>query len=375
MKRIITIIACAVLLAAGSIRLSANDGQTATAASDSRITWVGRTLIEGGNVSCDWSATYAKISFEGNYLAVNVSDTKKNYWNVWIDKMPVTEADLVIATEGENSFVTIADTDWFKQKYGKKGPKSHTAIIQKRTEGEQGKTTFHAFYTMGAMLQAPGLNDRMIEFIGDSYTCGYGSENSISTDPFTPETENSGKTYAALVARCFQADYVTVAHSGMGIVRNYNSKFPGYAMPERYLQVFDEIKEPAWDASANMFKPAMTVIYLGTNDFSTSLMPHFPNFEKAYLRLLEEVKANYGEDHPILCVASKRNLMFDYVRRVAEDCGMKNVEYLGFFDAVHHENNDELGASYHPNQIAHNKLAHAIAPYIATMTGWDLKEL
>ena len=70
-----------------------------------------------------------------------------------------------------------------------------------------------------------------------------------------------------------------------------------------------------------------------------------------------------------------RNLMFDYVRRVAEDCGMKNVEYLGFFDAVHHENNDELGASYHPNQIAHNKLAHAIAPYIATMTGWDLKEL
>ena len=47
-------------------------------ASDSRITYVGRTLTEADDVSFDWSSVYAKISFQGDYLAVRASDTGKD---------------------------------------------------------------------------------------------------------------------------------------------------------------------------------------------------------------------------------------------------------------------------------------------------------
>ena len=50
------------------------------------------------------------------------------------------------------------------------------------------------------------------------------------------------------MARYFNADQIVVAHSGMGIVRNYNSKFTDYCMPERYLQTFDSDKDVNWDA-------------------------------------------------------------------------------------------------------------------------------
>lgn len=347
--------------------------ETITPASDSRITWVGRVLSDEEGVSFDWSATYARISFEGKYLAIKVSDTKKNYYNVWIDKVPVLEADKVVATEGEDSIVVLADESDFAAIYGKKVPARHTVTIQKRTEGEQGRTTVKEFITRGALLQAEPLKERMIEFVGDSYTCGYGSENSVGTDPFKPETENSGKTYAAAVARYFGADYITIAHSGMGIARNYNTKFTGWYMPQRYMQTFDEDQEVKWEGFKDGFKPAMTIIYLGTNDFSVSLQPSYSAFKRNYIALIKEIKEYWGEDHPVLCVSSMADeLLFDYVRDVVDDCGMENVHYFGFFPQVHNDST-ELGASFHPSWPAHNKLAYSILPYISTLTGWPLQ--
>ena len=54
-------------------------------ANDSRITYVGRTLQEGNDVSFDWTGVYFRIAFSGERLAIKVSDTHRNYYNVWID--------------------------------------------------------------------------------------------------------------------------------------------------------------------------------------------------------------------------------------------------------------------------------------------------
>ena len=42
-------------------------------ASDSRVTYVGRTLVEGNDVSFDWTATYFRLSFSGKALTMRVS--------------------------------------------------------------------------------------------------------------------------------------------------------------------------------------------------------------------------------------------------------------------------------------------------------------
>ena len=346
-----------------------------TPASDTRITYVGRTLTHGDSVSFDWSGVYARVRFEGSYLAMTASDTKADYYDIWIDREPSAEADRTIRVSGRDSTYILADPSSISN-FGSRGKAfSHTVVLKKRTEGEQGRTTIGAFITRaGELLQAEGLKERQIEVIGDSYTCGYGAENSVKTDPFKPETENSNLTYAAILARYFDADYISIAHSGMGIARNYNDKFRDYCMPERYLQTFDGDERVKWSAKNSEFRPDITIIYLCTNDFSTGKQPLLKVFNAKYLKLLRQVKENYGEEHPVLCMASRcDDMAADYVRYVVNNCGMKNVHFMSFTDAIHN-NGSELGASSHPSYKGHIKLAHAIIPYVSTLTGWEVDD-
>ncbi|MCS3185073.1 hypothetical protein NXU83_26610 [Bacteroides thetaiotaomicron] len=54
----------------------------------------------------------------------------------------------------------------------------HHVLIQKRTEGEWGKTTIHQFvlHNKGELMKETECPSRHIEFIGNSLTCGYGVE-------------------------------------------------------------------------------------------------------------------------------------------------------------------------------------------------------
>ncbi len=341
-------------------------------ATDTRITFVGRTQVRNTSVAFDWTATSIRVAYSGKTLTMRVSDTGRNYFNVWIDCPTSDTPNRVIATQGTDTLITLVLSG---DPVNKTRRGIHEVTIQKRTEGEQGTTTIHEFIA-DRFYPATPLLPRQLEFVGDSYTCGFGSENSIKSDPFTPETENASKSYAAIVARYFGADYISIAHSGMGIARNYNSKYPDWLMPDRYLQTFDKDSAQAtrWNAAQSDFHPALTIIYLGANDFSVSLLPKYEVFRDHYYRLLREIKANYGEDHPILCLTTKKHeYLFTYVRELVNNCGMTNVYYLGFCQALHNDNN-ELGAAYHPNYMAHQKIAYSLIPYISTLTGWQLSD-
>ena len=332
-------------------------------ASDSRITYVGRTLMTDGTVSFDWSGVYARVAFTGGYLALEAGDSGRDYFNVWIDREPTAEPDRVVVIDRDTTLVL------FQQK--ERRPQPHRLVIQKRTEGEQGRAAFKAFVADGAFLQAEGIKDRFIEFIGDSYTCGYGSENSVREDPFRPEDENPSKTYADIVCRFFGADGLRTSHSGQGIDRNYDDAGRGWHMPQRYLQTFDLAREPLWEFRGPI--PDITVIYLGTNDFSTGRQPRYSDFKDGYLRLLESIKSHYGAHHPILCVAAKHGDDYhDYIRRVVESCGLPEVFYAGLPTQIHNDE-DDLGASWHPNYAGHLKKAYSLIPVISTITGWAME--
>ena len=354
------LLACLLLLAAPACRTAAGEFP----ASDTRITWVGRTAVQGSDVSFDWSGVYAIVRFSGDELKLRASDSGKNYYSVWFDRADMTaEPDNSFCLQSRDTTVTVIAAPHGGQ---------HTAIIQKRTEGEQGCATFHAFIADG-LGQARPVNGRVIEFIGDSYTCGYGTLSHNARDPFTPETEDCGKTYAAVIARYFGADYWLIAHSGMGVARNYADKFSGWFMPDRYLQTFDEKKQPAWSAAKYGVKPALSVIYLATNDVSGQKQPTREAFVKNYLALIQRTKDNYGADHPVLCIVPKgRDLMFDYIKAAMLQCKLKNVTYMVLTGKVH-DSADDLGASYHPNYQGQIKKAYAILPYVSTLTGWPLE--
>ena len=336
-----------------------------TPASDSRIEYTGRTLVNGDEVSYDWSGVYFRVKFNGPYLAMKCSDTRNCWFNLWVDKEMSPKADKVFMVGAADTLVVLAEG---------LGKGEHEVILQKRTEGEQGRFTVHKFLTEGELLQAQGRKERHIEFIGDSYTCGYGTESGDRNDPFLAETENCNLTYAAITARYFGADFNLVSHSGQGIARNYDDFRPGYNMPDRYSQTFDESQEYSWTPDMAPYRPDVVVIYLCTNDFSTARQPHETIFAGRYIELLKKIKANYGEDIPVLCMASNVTpFSFDYIRNACMMSGLKNVSYMGLTKDAHNSE-DDLGASWHPNYQGHIKVASCMIPYISTLTGWKMEE-
>lgn len=337
-----------------------------TPASDSRIEYTGRVVVNGNDVAYDWSGVYFRVRFNGPYLAMKCSDSKNSWFNLWIDKEISPKEDRKFIVAAKDTLIVLAEG---------LGKGEHEVILQKRTEGEQGRFTLHSFVSEGEILQANGRKERHIEFIGDSYTCGYGTESASGNDPFLPETENCNLTYAAIAARYFNADFNLVSHSGQGVCRNYDDYRPGYNMPDRYKQAFDESAEPAWSPDmAPHGKPDIVVIYLCTNDFSTARQPHEMIFAERYIELLKSVKANYGEDIPILCMASNVTpFSFDHIRNACIMSGLENVSYMGMTTNVHNHTTD-LGASAHPNYRGQIKVASNIIPYISSITGWEMEE-
>ena len=191
-------------------------------ASDSRLTFVGRAMVQDDAYTFDFPSTYFRVAFTGKTLAMRVTDTKRNFYAVWLDSPTSASPTRVIEVKGNDTIIDLVlPADLKKSKL-----KEHQVVIQRRTEANCGTTTVHAFITDGKFLQAAPLKERQIEFIGDSYTCGYGVDAPGRRDPFKDETENASRTYASIVSRYFNADYFTIAHSGRGITRNSGSNIP-----------------------------------------------------------------------------------------------------------------------------------------------------
>lgn len=366
------IIAAACLIAVSVSARSKTAAKTIPASSEG-IVYVGRTEVTDSIVSLSWSGVYCHVRFTGPSLSMNCSSDGKALINVWRDRSMSAHADAVETIRLSDTTACLKDTTIILAQGLGKG--EHEVIFQKRTEGSQGALKISGFTIEGDLLQASTGRERLIEFIGDSYTCGFGTENSVKTDPFTPETENCNYAYGCIIARYFGADYRLLSHSGIGAARNYGDG-TGKTMVDRYGETldadFEEEKDLSWDFSSARH-PDVVVIYLGTNDFSRGKQPKLSIFCQKYKAIIDQVKNAYGEEVPVVCMASKIDeTMGYYVKTAAENCGHRNVAWLQLGNRIHNDE-DELGASYHPNYKGQKKVAMNLIPYISTVTGWELE--
>ena len=181
----------------------------------------------------------------------------------------------------------------------------HVVRLEKLSESQAGGGRFLGFYATEGGTPLPALRRaRQIEFIGDSYTVGYG--NVSTARECTPEeihaTTDTQQAFGPLVARRFDADYRIHAYSGFGIVRNYGGGAPALSLPIVYprLKPHDaaqvETNDPLW-------RPQLIVINLGTNDFSTPLRPgeqwaDQATLRSAYRRVYAGFVRSLSERHP-----------------------------------------------------------------------------
>ncbi|WP_223648268.1 SGNH/GDSL hydrolase family protein, partial [Hymenobacter psoromatis] len=140
----------------------------------------------------------------------------------------------------------------------------------------------------------------LIEFIGNSITCGAAADPSevpCGTGEYQDQ-HNAYQAYGPRVARTLHANYILSSVSGIGAYRTWNRTGP--TMPEVYEKLdFQATNSQLWDF-AN-YKPAVVSIALGTNDLSDGdgKTPRLPfdsaAFVNSYAQFVVLVKTKYPQ--------------------------------------------------------------------------------
>jgi hypothetical protein len=223
---------------------------------DTRIRYTGRIGHKDNVAQLYWSGTSMEVNFTGSTVKALLKDERgENYFNIIIDGK-----------------ITVLHPDTAKRLYTlatglKTG--NHTLLLYKRTEFSDGSTAFYNFqFEAGAeVLPASPQKNRTIEFYGNSITAGYAVEDYSGADSYLGRYKNNYISYAALVARHYNAQYSFIAKSGIGVMFGYYNENMG--------QIFDRLNpmnpNSKWDFSK--YTPEVIVINLFQNDASLMRSP------------------------------------------------------------------------------------------------------
>ena len=259
--------------------------------------------------------------------------------------------------------------------------KSHLYRLIKISESNPGGVILHTIATdkKGKFMDAPKFSNRRIEFIGDSFTVGYGCEGNVADqEDRVFETTNASKSYAFLLADSYKADFQVNAFSGRGLVRNYDNIVPEWKIPRLYkytapgfapedLAKNSDESALLWNFDA--FHPQVIVLFLGINDFQGN--PPYGDkdeFKKVYAEMLNDLRAK----HPgvkFLLVSTKiwpNDDLTPTVKAVYENeiaLGNKDLDFI----EVHTTNE---GLHGHPTELSQVDLAKTLRPIIGRLGKW-----
>ena len=242
----------------------------------------------------------------------------------------------------------------------------HSIEISRRTEWSAGNTVFEGFtLDAGKKLLPIKKRKRSIEFIGDSYTCGYGNEGKSNEEHFDYATENNYLSYGAVVARKLEADYIGICRSGIGMVQGYGGDTT-FTQHKFYEEVVAGSKVK-WDYPNN--QPQLVVIALGANDLSAAL--DTAKYVRAYIRFVQKIRQQYPAAK-IVCVAGPAGAGEKLTRFqnlvLAATNHFKNIDkevvYFSYKPLTFN------GSDWHPNLKEHEQMAEELLGFVKTIMRW-----
>ncbi len=362
---------------------SADSSLIHVAANDPKIIYSGRFDFSDPTAPACWypgSSIMAK--FYGTSIDIGLFDLstgtedRANYYNILIDDKLYT----VIRGNPYDSIYTIARN---------LSNEFHTIEIFKRTEALFGGAIFRGFYIQKntVLFHHDKINSRKIEFIGDSYTCGYGDVVSIPAPPegdpstgFHSYNEDNYITWGAITSRDLKAEYHCIAFSGIGMYMNNNQSTSG-TLPKIYNRSSPENASLTWDT--HKFVPDVTVINLGTNDFAQERAnpPHMVDsaaFVSTYINFVKKLRIYYPASK-IICVVPNSvrddypqgyqmlTRMKSYIQAVVDNLSAdQNVFYFELTTQT-----PPYGEDFHPSAATHQSMADQIEPFIKEKAGWE----
>lgn len=327
---------------------------------------VGQTETAGNYVSYTWPGIYFEGRFHGTGVGIVLNDSANDY-DVAIDGATVAE----IVTPGQTTY-------WVKNLSNS----DHTVRLVKRTESAWQAGQFGGFVAAagGTLLGKPAARTRQIEFIGDSYTAGYGNQatqHDCSSIGGVTANSDADDSFGALTAHGLNADYQINAMSGMGMVRNYNGSSPGTSFRSYYGRTLQAVNNDVW-FNPGTWHPQLVVVGLGINDFSTALNSGeqwsttdqlVAAYKSAYQGFINTLRTQYGPNTLIIVSAtalSNTTLFAQTAQQVVADrkaMGDRNV-YYWYYDSP---SLDHLGCDWHPSLHDDQVISGLLNNFIATL--------
>lgn len=237
-----------------------------------------------------------------------------------------------------------------------------------------------------ALLPPPAPKEHKVQIIGDSITCGYGVEGSLSDEVHRTCTENPTKSYSMLSVRALDADVEIVAWNGKGIITSYldeseNTPEASWLLPMLYdytdagceKQYFHTPKEKWEKWLHSRFEPDLVMVHLGTNDasYTREIPERNEEFYTAYIALLEKVHRAHPQAKILCMLGLMDQRLCATVQKTANDFRDAHPETdCTYLQLPQQLDEDGLGTFWHPSPVTHKKAAELVAAKAKEMMGW-----
>jgi lysophospholipase L1-like esterase len=338
----------------------ADDGTTIVAAG---VRWIGR--VDTSDTSAPrfgWTGTGFAARFSGTSIAVDLKNDDAYFFQSTIDGK---KGDRFQVAKGRAIRVVASGL--------LEG--SHTLELTRETEASYGASQFFGI-SRATLLAPPSSPGRLIEFVGDSITAGYGNlgnephpnYGNPSPCPFSLDTESAYLSYGAVTARALAADASIIAVSGWGVHRSRTGD-GNEVLPKVYGNALGTTGAATWDFRT---RPQAVVVNLGTNDFS----PGDPGsaYTTALGEFVDTVRARYPAAWIFCAVgtmysSAQHAKALSYTQTVVSsrggDGGKVTAVDLGSQDAL-----QGTGCDWHPSVAENQRMADVLVPIVRQKLGW-----
>lgn len=339
----------------------------------------GRYTWQDGKLCLAFSASYVEFAMHGSRVtAVMESDefaedeTLKAWVAVFVDggSEPVKRFPL---KKGSHSYELLADEQ----------ASDRVLRIMKYSENAFGMVAISTIdIGEGKLLPCPGAQDTLIEFIGDSITCGYGIEGVVERDTFTTAQENPWEAYACLTARRLGADFALVSWSGNGVISHFvedtvdeprhDKPFMQELYPYADLELESRLQRKEYTLWNPARKPDVIVIHLGTNDcsYARELEERNAMYREAYVRFVGNLRQKYPSV-PIVCMLGLMDQRLNgALAEAVEQIRGRGDTNTHFLEMPLQREEDGIAADYHPSRVTHEKAAERLCLFLQDTDIW-----
>ncbi len=352
--------------------------ETVYSPTEENVKLLGRTAYINDTLCCALSGTGVEFEFTGTKCTITVTGDSTSTSSSAADN----QARIGIYVNGERVIDDMVDkSEEVYNVFESETEKKVTVSLVKLSESANSTIGIKEIKAVGTAIKPTEKKEKLIEFIGDSITCGYGVDDPDKNHHFSTKTEDVTKTYAYKTAQSLGADYSMVSFSGYGIISGYSGdgkKVANQILPPLYDKLgftwsSNSLFSPSneeWDFSKRC--PDAIVINLGTNDdsYTKDNKELQEEYSEAYKEFIKTVREK-NPDAKILCILGVMgDRLFPYVQQAVDnykaDTGDENVHALKL--AVQSAG-DGYGADWHPSEATHQKVAEKVADKIKEILG------